>query len=145
MRLAFYFPDEASQLIAGRLKELDVTTEDKVQRFTTNGVDAAKFVHAVSWSADSRITDEVLKIFEKKPDEDITLACLRGVGKQHDEVVYDRLVTFLKTQKCVEHFEIGKTQEFVEHFEIGHYPCLLAIGERFPNREPGEGGEPGKR
>ncbi len=125
MRLAFYFPEEASQLIADRLKGLDVTSdvtsEDSVQRCTANGINAVEFVSAVSWSSDPRIAAEVLRIFEKTTDEDMFLACCPGIDKQHDDAVFQRLVEFLELQ-------------FVGLEEVGHPGCLVQMGERFPNR-----------
>jgi len=117
MRLAFYFPAEASRLIADRLKHLDLTNDINTNDIT-NGINAVEFVSAVSWSSDARITAEVLTIFEETANEQMFLACCPGIDKQHDDTVFQRAVEFLERQPLGEE-------------EFG---CLKLIAERFPGR-----------
>jgi hypothetical protein len=118
LRLAYYFPDEASELVADRLKGLDLSRKN----MRANGVNALAFVRAVSWSSNPLIAAEVEQIFEKTTDEDVFLACASGIGKAHDESVFRRAVEFLNEPR------------FLVDKEVGHSDCLVLIGERFPDR-----------
>lgn len=116
LRLAYYFPDEASKLVADRLKGLDLSRE----HMRENGVNVLEFVRAVSWSSNPAIAAEVEQIFEKTMDEDVFLACASGIYETHDESVFSRAVEFLNEPR------IG-----------GHYDCLVLIGKCFPDRAKG--------
>jgi hypothetical protein len=65
MRLAYYFPKESSQIIADRLKGLDVTTTDFQEQWANNRVRATDLIEVVRWSSDERISAAVAELSKR--------------------------------------------------------------------------------
>jgi hypothetical protein len=123
MRLAYFFPSETSELIADRIKRFDVTTLPGEARQRANGVREVDFLTAVAWSPDARIKRELFEVFKKTTQSEILLAALPAVDKEHDELVFNRLLEFLN---ALPDEEIGP-------FGDG-YNLLIALGKRLPER-----------
>jgi hypothetical protein len=121
MRLAYYFPDAAEDLIIARLNELEAAAAGKPQE--NAGVEAEELVGAVSWSKSPRLKAKLLEMFRKTADPKTFLAAMQAVGKEHDELVFRRITEQLDALA-------GN-----EPGPFGHgYSLLLALGNRFPGR-----------
>lgn len=123
MRLAYYFPEATEDLIVARLKELNVTTDDVSQQMEKAGVRTEEFVKAVSWSPRPKIQAELLDMFRKTTAADILLAALPGVGKEYDDLAFQRLVEQINGLPKDDRGPFGKG-----------YHLLIALGTRFPDR-----------
>lgn len=92
MRLLYYFPRESSELIAERLKKLDVTRTGPpssqpandsemdawLKREAKNGLRTDDFIKAVAWCREPAITKALNAIRERTTDEDILEAIREG-------------------------------------------------------------------
>lgn len=122
MRLAYYFPDAADDLIIARLDELEsaamgahpcdfsVTLEEMVTQ-------------AVAWSKSPRLRAKMLEICRKTKNGKVLLAAMPAVGKEHDELVFRRLVEQLD----------AVPKENPQWWEEGG-ELLRAAAKRFPDR-----------
>jgi hypothetical protein len=124
LRMLFYFPEETFQLLAARLRRLDVRKppEDRahwMDSYLTNGVRADKFVKAVAWSDQPAIRREVLDIFKRTTDTQILLAALPGIDAKENEVVRQRL------NKMIDQLPAEEEGPFGDGYNL-----FLALGER---------------
>jgi hypothetical protein len=126
MRLAYYFPEAAENLIVARLKRLDIATADTWEQIKTAGVPTEDFVKAVSWSSRPRIRAELLDIFRKTADRKALLAALPAVGKEHDELVFRRITEQLAG------LPTNEPGPYCEGYHL-----LVALGDRLPERAEG--------
>jgi len=113
MRLLYYFPREAGDLVAKRLAQLDVRATGEgitnyVQREVSNGVRTKDFIKAVSWSGVPSVRHEVVKIFKKTTDVELLLAALPGVDLDETNSIYMRLNAFLETLPSDENGPFGQ-------------------------------------
>ena len=121
MRLAYYFQNESSSIIAERLKGLDVTTDWQTAK-AANGVDSDDLIRAVAFSMDRRIKDELFDIFKRTTHEGTMAASLPAIGKEHDEEVFGLLLKRLDGPQLVD----GK--------DYAHDTLLQPLGDRFADR-----------
>ncbi len=70
MRMLYYYPRETTNLIAARLRSLDVRKLD-MNGDVANGVRADEFVNAVAWSEEPAIREELQRIFQNTTDPKI--------------------------------------------------------------------------
>ena len=119
IRLAYYFPEEAGDLIASRFRSLGVTSADWERQMKTNGY----FIQGAAWSVDPRIRAELLGIFKKTKEPEILLAALPGIDEQHDVLALHRLTEAVRRLSKEEDGPYGDG-----------YNLLVAIGERFPQQ-----------
>jgi hypothetical protein len=70
MRLLYYYPQQTTNLIAERLRGLDVRKYD-MKREVTNGVRTGDFIKAVVWSTEPAIRAELQRIFRTTTDSEI--------------------------------------------------------------------------
>jgi hypothetical protein len=133
MRLLYYFPNEATPLIARRLQGLHIERtgpgcgslntpkemEAWERRELTNGVRTEKFVKAVSWCKDSAIRAAVHSIFKRTGDVDILLAALPGIDAAEPDLIRMRLGSFLERVPADERGAYGEG-----------YNLLVAAGKR---------------
>lgn len=70
MRLLYYYPQQTTNLIAERLRRLDVSKYD-MKREVTNGVRTGEFIKAVVWSKEPAIRAELQRIFRTTTDSEI--------------------------------------------------------------------------
>ncbi|HEV3344720.1 MAG TPA: hypothetical protein VG125_30365 [Pirellulales bacterium] len=83
LRLLYYYPTETADLIAERLKGLDVRetpTDTFLAREVENSVRTEPFIRAVSWSRHPAIREAVTELFLKTTDDQILLAALPGIA-----------------------------------------------------------------
>lgn len=79
IRLLYYFPKETSEIIAGRLDGLDVSTaKDFIEQYVKNGVRADHFIDAVGWSRDPIIQKALYRLSERATDTDVLRALDRA-------------------------------------------------------------------
>ena len=109
LRLLYYFPREATQLIAQRLDDLDVsykgpgraspgTPEQFVawrRQYAANGVRADDFVKAVAWCDEPEIKEAMSRLFQRATDPDVITASSRSVGVDHPELVCKRIAKMI--------------------------------------------------
>jgi hypothetical protein len=123
MRLAYYFPDATEDLIVARLEGLNIATDDVLQQIEKAGVRTDEFVKAVSWSPRPTIRAELANIYRKTSVPAILLAALPGVGKDHDDLVFRRIVEQIDELPTNDAGPFGNG-----------YHLLIALVNRFPDR-----------
>jgi hypothetical protein len=134
MRLLYYFPRQATPIIADRLRGLQVHSTNVdvselssdgemdayVQREITNRVRTVEFVKAVAWCTEPAIQTELVGICRRTTDSQILLAALPAIDQEHRGLVRDRLESFLRRLPETERGPYGDG-----------YHLLVALGKHF--------------
>ncbi len=109
LRLLFYFPREASELIAEKLDRLAVADiglrpgmppseaqlDASRKRDVANGLYAPEFVRAVGWCQEPIITQAVYRVFQRATDVNVLLSTVPSVWAEHHDEVQERLIRLL--------------------------------------------------
>jgi HEAT repeat protein len=126
MRLAYYFPDSGEDLILAQLNDLVQASGDASQRDPYDERGDANFVAAVVWSKRPKLRAKILEIFSTTKAPKILLAAMPATEKQHDELVFRRIMELLDAMHGN-----GRVPEG------DRYNLLVALGHRFPDRAEG--------
>jgi hypothetical protein len=102
MRLLYYYPKQTAEMISDRLRRLDVKEPSDnggvdafIRREVANGVRTAGFVEAVSWCTEPAIREAIRTIFETTSDTSVLLAALPGIPDADQQLIFNRLQSFL--------------------------------------------------
>jgi hypothetical protein len=125
MRLAYYFPDAADDLLIARLDELKAITAGASASDPTVMLEEM-MARAVSWSTSPRLRGKLLEIFRTTKHRKVLLAAMPAVGKEEDELVFRRLTEQI--------FALPKSEA---QWDDRGDDLLTAIGDRFPERAEG--------
>jgi hypothetical protein len=123
LRLLYYFPKEASPVIAGRLDKLDVGDDRDLDgymlRCVANGVVANNFLNAVAWSKDPSVRASLVGVFKRAKDVSALLAALPAV--EDKDLIRGRL------EPAVAALPADEGGPYGQGFDL-----LVALGQRTP-------------
>jgi hypothetical protein len=123
LRLLYYFPKEASPVIAGRLDKLDVGDDRDLDgymlRCVANGVVANNFLNAVAWSKDPSVRASLVGVFKRAKDVSALLAALPAV--EDKDLIRGRLEPEVAALPADEGGPYGQG-----------FDLLVALGQRTP-------------
>jgi HEAT repeat protein len=122
VRLAYYFPDAAENLIIARLDELQAAAGDGSEAYA--GPELGEMIGALCWSTSPAFRAKLLEIFRSTKAPPALLAAIPALGKQHDELLLRRIREQLDTLS-------ENSREPFGNYEV---PLLVALGNRFPDR-----------
>jgi hypothetical protein len=88
-RLAYYFPEATEDLILARLNELEIAAAEGPEPMPD--VESDAIVAAVAWSSRPKLHARSLEIFRKTTIARTLLAALPAVGKEQDELIFQRI------------------------------------------------------
>jgi hypothetical protein len=124
MRLLYYFPEETTNMIVLRLRELEVSNGVRNNR-NASAVSPVQFINAVAWSAEPAIRAEVRRIFQVTTDSEILTAAIAATDPS-DAAARTRLEEFISVLPETERGPFGKG-----------YKLLVALGKHFgPEARP---------
>jgi hypothetical protein len=119
MRLLYYYPQQTTNLIAARLRSLDVRKYD-MNRDVTNGVRTDEFIKAVAWSKEPAIQAELQKIYEVTADPEILQAAVVAMDPSTATAFRNRMEEFISNLPETEDGPFGES-----------YELLIALGQQF--------------
>jgi len=118
-RLLYYYPQQTTNLIAERLRNLDVRGSF-LKRDLAKGMATTEFIKAVYWSKEPAILAELQRIFRISDDADILAATVVVKDTSNSNVFRKRLETLISRLPKEEN------QTFTEG-----YTLLLTLGQYF--------------
>lgn len=113
-RLIFYFPQQTTNLIAGRLRRLDIS-KYYANRDVSNGVWASEFIKAVAWSKEPAIRAELFKIFDATPDPEILGAAGMAMNAANPNAFRKRVEQYISN---LPESEEGASGDFGDGFKF---------------------------
>ena len=116
MRLVYYFPGTAEDLIISRLDELESAEVSATPMVDRGGV--ADMVSHILWSKSPKLCAKVLEIFGRTTDTETLLAIMPTLGKEHDELVFQRLTAQLDAWPQDRRDSIFEARVCWSHWEI---------------------------
>jgi hypothetical protein len=125
MRLLYYFPSETTNLIAARLRSLQVGKRD-MYRDVTNRIRTDDFVKAVAWSKEPAVRVELQRIFNSTKDTEILIATAASMGPSDTNAFRERIEEFIRALPETEDGPFGEG-----------YNLLVRLGQLFgPTAKP---------
>jgi hypothetical protein len=122
MRLLYYFPKETTNMIALRLRELNV---NKRENQNVSAVRAVDFIKAVAWSKEPSIRAELRRIFNVTTDPEILTTSIAAMDPSDALAFRARLEQFLSETPNTESPN-PEEGPFGEGYEL-----LVALGKHF--------------
>lgn len=124
MRLLYYFPAAATNLLARRLDALnvgrDVSLDDNMFRSVSNGVVADDFLHALVWSEEPAIKTSIWEIFERTDNANVFAVCVKALDANQPDVAIKRVQEFF-----------AKNGKFDDGPYADGYRILVHLGQKF--------------
>jgi hypothetical protein len=109
MRLLYYFPRQTTNMIAGRLRSLDLSSNTS-SRDLANEVSTVEFIKAVAWSKEPAIQAELRRIFQLTSDQEILCATVAAKDTASATAFKLRLEQFIADLPATETGRFGDLQ-----------------------------------